>query len=167
MSDRFLSAAASIRRAASQAGREGRFGRGVRREVVAWRDHLAAAPAAGGLGLAPTTVNTHVASLSGFTTWVLAHEPAALPHGNPCAKAGDLPLPALEPRALAPAQVRTLKNLLDRLPRFYRHKGRRGAAGGELHGHARPLCDRAIVHVLLSTGLRREELACSARWRRM
>jgi hypothetical protein len=40
----------------------------VRREVVAWRDHLVAASAAGGLGLAPATVNTHLASLSGFTT---------------------------------------------------------------------------------------------------
>jgi hypothetical protein len=55
----------------------------VRREVVAWRDHLAAAPAAGRLGLAPATVNTHLASLSGFTPWVLAHEQAALPHGKP------------------------------------------------------------------------------------
>ena len=38
---------------------------------------------------------------------------------------GDLPLPPLEPRALTPGQVRTLKNLLDRLPRFHQHKGRR------------------------------------------
>jgi hypothetical protein len=97
----------------------------VRREVLAWRHHLTAAPTAGGLGLAPATVNTHLASLSGFTTWVCAHSPAALPHGNPCAKVSDLPLPALEPRALAAAQVRTLKNLLNRLPRFHQHKGRR------------------------------------------
>jgi phosphate/sulfate permease len=27
-----------------------------------------------------------MASLSGFMTWVLAHEPATLPHGNPCAR---------------------------------------------------------------------------------
>ena len=130
----------------------------VRREVVAWREHLVGTPSAGGLGLAPATVNTHLASLSGFTTWVCAHEPAALPHGNPCAKVGDLPLPALEPRALTTGQVRTLKNLLDRLPRFHQHKGRRRAPAGDLHSHARPLRDRAIVHVLLSTGLRREEL---------
>jgi hypothetical protein len=50
----------------------------VRREVVAWRDHLAANPATD--GLAPAIVNTRLASLSGFTTWVLAHEAAALPH---------------------------------------------------------------------------------------
>jgi hypothetical protein len=92
----------------------------VQREVVAWRTHLTAGPAVGGLGLA---------SLSGFTTWVCTHDPAALPHGNPCAKVGDLPLPPLEPRALAPGQVRTLKNVLDRLPRFHQHKGRRRAVG--------------------------------------
>ena len=130
----------------------------VKREVVTWRDHLAAAPAAGGLGLAPATVNTHLASLSGFTTWVSAHDPVALPHGNPCAKVGDLPLPALEPRALTPGQIRTLKNVLDRLPRFHQHKGRRRSQAGELHGHARPLRDRAIVELLLCTDLRREEL---------
>jgi site-specific recombinase XerD len=114
---------------------------------------------AGGLGLAPVTVNTHLASLSGFTTWVCTHDPAALPQGNPCVKVGDLPLPPLEPRALTPGQIRTLKNLLDRLPRFHQHKGRRRSAAGELHGHARPLRDRAIVHTLLGTGLRREESA--------
>jgi len=48
--------------------------------------------------------------------------------------------------------------VLDRLPRFHQHKGRRRSAAGELHGHARPLRDRAIAHVLLGTGLRREEL---------
>ena len=86
------------------------------------------------------------------------HDPAALPHGNPCAKVGDLPLPPLEPRALTPGNVRTLKNVLDRLPRFHQHKGRRRSEAGELHGHARPLRDRAIVHTLLGTSLRREEL---------
>ena len=130
----------------------------VQREVVAWREHLAADPDASGLGLAPATVNAHLASLSGFTTWVRAHEEAALPHGNPCSKVSDLPLPPLEPRALSAAQVRSLKNVLDRLERFHQHKGRqrRGEAG--VHGHGRPLRDRAIVYLLLSTGLRREEL---------
>ena len=134
----------------------------VRREVVAWRTHLAADPdvgdaQGGGLDLAPATVNAHLASLSGFTTWVIARDPAALPHGNPCAKVTDLPLPPLEPRALSTGQVRSLKNVLDRLERFHQHKGRRRAAVG-VHGHGRPLRDRAIVYLLLSTGLRREEL---------
>jgi integrase len=131
----------------------------IRREVVAWREHLATTPDDGGLGLAPATVNAHLASLSGFTTWVCAHDPAALPHGNPCAKVRDLPLPPLEPRALTPGQVRTLKNLLDRLDRFHQHKGRRrNASASGMHGHARPWRDRAIVYLLLATGLRREEL---------
>ncbi|MGH3547747.1 MAG: hypothetical protein ACRDQU_06440, partial [Pseudonocardiaceae bacterium] len=97
----------------------------VRREVLGWREYLVGDPAVGGLGLAPATVNAHLASLSGFMTWVLAHEPAALPHGNPCAKVTDVPLPPLEPRALTEAQVRSLKNVLDRLERFHQHKGRR------------------------------------------
>ena len=135
----------------------------VRREVVAWRTHLAADPDAedpqgAGLGLAPATVNAHLASLSGFTTWVIARDPAALPHGNPCAKVTDLPLPPLEPRALSPGQVRSLKNVLDRLERFHQHKGRRRSGQAGVHGHGRPLRDRAIVYLLLSTGLRREEL---------
>ena len=125
----------------------------IRREVLGWRDHLA-----GGLGLAPATVNAHLASLSGFMTWVVAHEPAALPHGNPAAKVTDLPLPPLEPRALTEAQVRSLKNVLDRLERFHQHKGRRRRGTDELHAHARPLRDRAIIYLLLATGLRREEL---------
>jgi integrase len=126
----------------------------VRREVVGWRDHLAG----DGGGLAPATVNAHLASLSGFTTWVVAHEAAALPHGNPCAKVTDLPLPPLEPRALSSEQVRSLKNVLDRLHRFHQHKGRRRRGEVGTHGHGRPLRDRAIVYVLLATGLRREEL---------
>ena len=131
----------------------------VRREVVAWRTHLAGGPEAGGLGMAPATVNAHLASLSGFTTWVIVRDPAALPHGNPCAKVTDLPLPPLEPRALSAAQVRSLKNVLDRLEPFHQHKGRRRGGGQAMvHGHGRPLRDRAIVYLLLSTGLRREEL---------
>jgi integrase len=70
-----------------------------------------------------------------------------------------LRLPAPEPRALSTAQVRTLKNVLDRLDGFHQRTGRRhrGARPG-LHRHARPLRDRAIVHLLLGTGLRRAEL---------
>jgi integrase len=68
-----------------------------------------------------------------------------------------LALPPLEPRALTPAQVRSLKSVVDRLGRFHAAKGRRNG-GAAQHGHARSMRDRAIVYVLLSTGLRREEL---------
>lgn len=69
-------------------------------------------------------------------------------------------MPPLEPRALSEAQVRSLKNVCDRLERFHELKGREWRERGERAGHARgrPVRDRAIVYVLLSTGLRREEL---------
>ena len=58
-------------------------------------------------------------------------------------------------------QVRSLKNLCDRLLLFYRSKNRKWLqTDGEipLQAKARPWRDRASVSVLLSTGLRREEL---------
>jgi len=124
----------------------------VRRDVVDWRDTLVSS------GLGASTVNNHLASLSGFGGWVVARAPDALPGGDPTSGVRTLALAPLEPRALSPAQVRSLKSLVDRLERFHARKGRRAAQGGERHGHSRPLRDRAIVHVLLSTGLRREEL---------
>lgn len=123
----------------------------VRRDVAGWRDALVAS------GLGPSTVNNHLASLSGFCGWVAVRAPDALPGGDPTSGVRTLALAPLEPRALTAAQVRSLKSVVDRLERFHARKGRR-AAGGECHGHSRPLRDRAIVHVLLCTGLRREEL---------
>jgi site-specific recombinase XerD len=135
------------------------------REVAAWREHLAATVVrtlADGRAqaMAPATVNNHLAHLSAFFTWTAAHAPAQLlPHGDPTTRVALLRLPAPEPRALSTAQVRTLKNVLDRLDGFHQRTGRRhrGAQPG-LHRHARPLRDRAIVHLLLGTGLRRAEL---------
>lgn len=56
--------------------------------------------------------------------------------------------------------MQSLKNLCDRLLPFYRLKGRRWGKVEDvpLRANARPWRDRAIVFVLLSTGLRREEL---------
>jgi site-specific recombinase XerD len=110
--------------------------------------------------MAPATVNNHLAHLSAFFAWTAAHAPAQLlPHGDPTTRVALLRLPGPEPRALTAAQVRTLKNVLDRLDGFHQRTGRRhrGAQPG-LHRHARPLRDRAIVHLLLGTGLRRAEL---------
>ena len=70
-------------------------------------------------------------------------------------------LPPLEPRALSEAQVRSLKNVCDRPERFHELKGRgwkKREGGTPAHARGRPARDRAIVFVLLSTGLRREEL---------
>jgi site-specific recombinase XerD len=124
----------------------------VRRDVVGWRDALVSS------GLGPSTVNNHLASLAGFCRWVAAQTPEALPGGNPTSGVRTLALAPLEPRALTPAQVRSLKSVVDRLERFHAPKGRRNDRGEAQHGHARAMRDRAIVYVLLSTGLRREEL---------
>jgi hypothetical protein len=67
--------------------------------VFGWRDHRAG-------GLAPSTVNHHLASVSGFLAWVVAQGCGALPEGHPAAGVRTLVLPLLEPRALTPAQVR-------------------------------------------------------------
>lgn len=112
--------------------------------------------------MAPATVNNHLAHLSAFFTWTRTHAAAkVLPGGDPTKGVDALPLPAPEVRALTEAQVRTVKNILDRLEHFHRLKGRRHQGRGAVavrHGHARPLRDRALVHVLLGTGLRRAEL---------
>lgn len=124
----------------------------VRRDVAGWRDALVAS------GLGPSTVNSHLASLAGFCGWVAAQSPDALPGPNPTSGVRTLAQAPLEPRALTPAQVRSLKSVVDRLERFHSAKGRRTSGGEVQHGHARAIRDRAIVYVLLSTGLRREEL---------
>jgi len=127
----------------------------LRRDVVTWQTALIAQE------LAPATVNSHLASLSAFTTWVHAQAPRRFPAGDPAKGIGELGLAPLEPRALRPAQVRTLKNLCDRLERFHQCKGQRWTgrdADAPQQAHGRPWRDRAMVYVLLSTGLRREEL---------
>ena len=108
------------------------------RDVVDWQRGLAER-------LAPATVNNHVASLSGFTTWVSVQAPGLFATGNPSTGVPALPLPPLEPRSLAPAQVRSLKNLCDRLERYSEHKGRQRGRGTppQRHGHSRPVRDRA------------------------
>ncbi len=49
----------------------------VPRDVFGWRDHLAG-------GLAPSTVNHHLASVSGFLAWVVAQ-------AEPCRRATRQP----------------------------------------------------------------------------
>jgi len=125
----------------------------VRRDVVAWQTALREQ------GLAAATVNNHLASLSAFTTWVQDQAPGLFPVGDPAKGIGALGLGPLEPRALRPAQVQSLKNLCDRLERFHQCRDRRHPGrAGPLRAYGRPWRDRALVFVLLSTGLRREEL---------
>lgn len=126
----------------------------VRRDVTAWQRALQ------DQGLAPATINSHVASLSGFTTWVHAQVPVLFSAGDPAKGIGEIGLGPLEPRALDDDQIRSLKNLCDRLERFYQYQGRHRDTQSQqvVRIQARPWRDRAIVYVLLSTGLRREEL---------
>lgn len=127
----------------------------LKRDVLAWQRALKEQ------GFAPATVNNHLASLSGFTTWVHAQAPHLFPISDPAKGISELGLPPLEPRALTEAQVRSLKNLCDRLERFHQLRGQRWAGRDGItpvRATGRPLRDRAIVYVLLSTGLRREEL---------
>jgi len=127
----------------------------LRRDVVVWQTALTAQ------GLASSTVNNHLASLSAFTTWVHVQAPRLFPVGDPARGISALGLAPLEPRALRPTQVRTLKNLCDRLERFHCCTGQQWAkrdADTPQRAHGRPWRDRAIIYVLLSTGLRREEL---------
>ena len=136
------------------------------REVAAWRDHLAAEGNQGRDGttapMAPATVNNHLAHLSALFSWITVHAPAGLlRHGDPTKKVDLLRLPAPQVRALAGPQVRTVKNVLDRIEGFHQLNGRRHRGGGQapaVHRHARPLRDRAIVHLILGTGLRRAEI---------
>ena len=127
----------------------------MKRDVVAWQKYLQAEE------LAASTINNHLASLSGFATWVDAQDKTVFVMGDPSKGVSDLPLPPLEPRALTGDQIQSLKNLCDRLLPFYRSKGRKWLLSDEeapLRAKARPWRDRAIIFVLLSTGLRREEL---------
>src|SRR5258707_6839198 len=105
-------------------------------------------------------INKHLVTLSAFTAWVEAQDPQLFAGGDPAKGIGELGLPPLEPRSLDTDQVRSLKNVCDRLDRFYQLKGRRKSKRSPetfipIRAHGRPWRDRAIVYVLLSTGLSR------------
>ncbi len=134
------------------------------REVAAWRDDLAAGGNIGRggtvTGMAPATVNNHLAHLSALFSWITVHAPAGCRHGDPTKKAEAAASAAPQARALAGPQVRTVKNVLDRIEGFHQLNGRRhrGGAAVAVHRPSRPLRDRAIVHLILGTGLRRAEV---------
>ncbi|MGS2619951.1 hypothetical protein ACVCAH_36580 [Micromonospora sp. LZ34] len=70
--------------------------------------------------MAAATVNNHLAHLSALFSWITAHAPSGLlRHGDPAKQVAPLPLPAPQPRALAAAQVRTVKNIVDRIEIFH------------------------------------------------
>jgi integrase len=132
-------------------------------DVEAWLDEELEERCA----FAPATINSHLATLSRFCSWVHAQRPDLFALGNPTSRLKERPLPPIEPQTLSDEQILLLKNICDRLERFHEKKGRRYQAKKrkagissaiQIHAHARPWRDRAIVYVLLATGLRREEL---------
>lgn len=127
----------------------------VKRDVAAWQQYLESHQ------FAASTINSHLASLSAFATWVQTQNSSIFPMGDPTKGISELALPPLEPRTLNEQQIQSLKNLCDRLLPFYRSKSRdwlKSTEAAPLRTKARPWRDRAIVFFLLSTGLRREEL---------
>ncbi len=75
----------------------------VKRDVLAWQQSLEAQ------GLAPTTINNHLASLSAFATWVHTQNKYVFSMGDPTKGIGDLSRAPLELRSLSEAQVQSLK----------------------------------------------------------
>src|SRR5665647_1774595 len=62
----------------------------LKRDIIAWQLRLTEQ------GLAPSTVNNHLASLSAFTSWVYTQAPEAFMAGDPTKGIGELGLPPLE-----------------------------------------------------------------------
>lgn len=122
-------------------------------DVAAWQQALRAQ------GLAAATVNHHLVALSAFTAWLTAQDPHLLPLGDPANGVRKLDLPPREPRGLSDLQLRSLKRFSEALPRLMKKRGRRwvGMDVGP-HAHRRPWRDRALVLLILSTGLSRAEL---------
>ena len=116
-------------------------------------------------GLKAATTNTHLASLSGLCRWIEAVRPGFFQMGNPCARIKELPLPAVRANTLTPDQVISFKSVLLRLPALYARHGLRYVQrqqkkqqAPKAQARSRPYRDRAIVELMLSTGVRREEL---------
>ena len=111
----------------------------VKRDVIAWREHLEYE------SLAASTINSHLASLSTFATWVQTQDNSIFTMGDPTKGIGELPLPPLEPRTLNEQQIQSLKNICDRLLPFYRSKNRKWLASDEDVPFARKLVPGVTV----------------------
>lgn len=128
----------------------------VKRDVEAWLKVLYDPKEAGGFGFVASYVNSHHSALKGFTKWLRAAAPHLMAK-DPMHRVKQIMLPDPEPKTLTHEQVLSLKNICDRLERFHMKTDRKKKSS-DIRGYSRPLRDRAIVYVLLSTGLRREEL---------
>lgn len=135
----------------------------TQRDVRAWLNYLEKEEKGRGpgKGFSAATINNHKAHLSLFMGWLHKKSPHLLPEDpTKGRRLRDIQLPAPEVRAFTEAQLRSLINLLDRLERFYTMKGRAWANNPNppLRKNARPKRNRAIVYLLLASGIRREML---------
>jgi hypothetical protein len=90
----------------------------VKRDVSAWLGQLAVEEAGGeedAPAFAPATVNNHLASLSGFTSWVHAQRPDFFTMGNPHRWREGAPTARPGAAHALRTQVISLKSPLDRL----------------------------------------------------
>lgn len=91
----------------------------VRRQVIAWRDYLAARPQSpdvNGVGPGARHRERPSGQSADFNTWGVAAEPAALAHGNPCAKVADLPVGATRLRLASASRKNRSSSALDGTP---------------------------------------------------
>ena len=149
----------------------------LRRDVLAWQQALV------DQGLAPATVNNHLASLSAFTTWVAAQAPTRLPgrrsgQGRPRARpaaartaradagAGALAEEPLRPAgALPPAQGPALGGN-DRRGAGPRATAGPGATGRSSTSSSRPGCGGRSCSTWTSTSsCRTRSRGCGRRGR--
>lgn len=130
----------------------------VKRDVKDWLDKLYENKDKKGYGFAPNYVNNHQSVLTQWLKWIRIKAPG-LQNTDPTKGVRDIFFTEPQGRALTPIQLLSLKNICDRLERFHlKTDKRRSRKTTEIKQYARPLRDRAIVYVFLSTGLRREEL---------
>ncbi|BFH18273.1 tyrosine recombinase XerD [Paenibacillus dendritiformis] len=128
----------------------------TKRDVEAWMDKLYPKDPDAPHPFDASTVNNHKAHLSTFMGWVQGKVRHMIPE-DPTKGVKEIKLPAPEARSLSDEQIISLINVCDRLERFHQLKGRRWKGKqAPLKKNARPKRDRAIVFMLLDTGIRRE-----------
>ncbi|MFC5402274.1 tyrosine-type recombinase/integrase [Cohnella soli] len=118
----------------------------VSRDTKAFLKWLHDKESDGGCNYSVSYVNSHHVEVGLFLKWLGIRAPLLLPN-NPIKGVSMVRAkPEPEAKALLPRQITSLLNIADRLPILHTRK------------NARPYRDRAIIYVLLDSGLRRHEL---------
>lgn len=111
------------------------------RDTVAYLTHIEQQ------GAAPATVNHRLATLGAFAKWLLARQDGPLMFGNPTSGAQWRHVEEGAPRALTSQEYNAMLRAAERL------------TVTETRKNAQPRRNRAILSVLINTGLRVSELA--------